>query len=66
MVIGGASLYGGRGSIVGTLIGVSIMVMIRNGLNLLGVSPFWQGSAIGSIIIAAVLVERLVSARTQR
>ncbi len=66
VVIGGASLYGGRGSIAGTLIGVSIMVMIRNGLNLLGVSPFWQGSAIGSIIIAAVLVERLVSARTQR
>ena len=66
VVIGGASLYGGRGSVVGTLIGVSIMVMIRNGLNLLGVSPFWQGSAIGSIIIAAVLVERLVSARTQR
>ena len=64
MVIGGASLYGGRGSIAGTLIGVSIMVMIRNGLNLLGVSPFWQGSAIGSIIIAAVLIERLVSART--
>jgi ribose transport system permease protein len=66
VVIGGASLYGGRGSIGGTLIGVSIMVMIRNGLNLLGVSPFWQGSAIGSIIIAAVLVERLVSARAQR
>jgi ribose transport system permease protein len=66
VVIGGASLYGGRGSIIGTLIGVSIMVMIRNGLNLLGVSPFWQGSAIGAIIIAAVLVERLVSARTQR
>jgi ribose transport system permease protein len=40
--------------------------MIRNGLNLSGVSPFWQGSAIGSIIIAAVLVERLVSARAQR
>ncbi len=37
-----------------------------NGLNLPGVLPFWQGSAIGSIIIAAVLVERLVSARTQR
>jgi ribose transport system permease protein len=37
VVIGGASLYGGRGSIVGTLIGVLIMVMIRNGLNLLNV-----------------------------
>jgi ribose transport system permease protein len=63
VVIGGASLYGGRGSIIGTLIGVLIMVMIRNGLNLLGVNPFWQGSAIGGIIIAAVLVERLVSTR---
>jgi ribose transport system permease protein len=66
VVIGGVSLSGGRGSIIGTLIGVSIMVMIRNGLNLLGVSPFWQGSAIGSIIIAAVLAERLLSGRTQR
>jgi ribose transport system permease protein len=65
VVIGGASLYGGRGSIVGTLIGVLIMVMIRNGLNLLGVNPFWQGSAIGGIIIAAVLVERLVSTRVR-
>ena len=66
VVIGGASLYGGRGTIIGTLIGVFIMVMIRNGLNLLGVSPFWQGSAIGGIIIAAVLVERLASARVRR
>jgi len=65
VVIGGASLFGGRGSIIGTLIGVFIMVMIRNGLNLLGVNPFWQGSAIGTIIIAAVLAERLVSARVR-
>ena len=66
VVIGGASLYGGRGTILGTLIGVFIMVMIRNGLNLLGVSPFWQGSAIGGIIIAAVLAERLLSPRSRR
>jgi ribose transport system permease protein len=66
VVIGGASLYGGRGSMIGTLIGVLIMVMIRNGLNLLGVSPFWQGSAIGGIIILALLVERLVSSRASR
>jgi ribose transport system permease protein len=66
VVIGGASLYGGRGSMIGTLIGVFIMVMIRNGLNLMGVSPFWQGSAIGSIIIVALLVERLVSSRVNR
>ena len=65
VVIGGASLYGGRGSIIGTLFGVMIMVMIRNGLNLLGVSPFWQGTAIGSIIIAAVLAERLLSGKSR-
>ncbi len=61
VVIGGASLFGGRGSIIGTLAGVFIMVFIRNGLNLLNVSPYWQGTAIGSIIIAAVLIERLLS-----
>ena len=66
VVIGGASLSGGRGSIIGTLIGVIIMVMIRNGLNLMGVSPFWQGSAIGTIIIVALLAERLISSRTAR
>jgi ribose transport system permease protein len=66
VVIGGASLSGGRGSMVGTLMGVFITVMIRNGLNLLGVSPFWQGTAIGTIIIVALLFERLVSSRVNR
>lgn len=66
VVIGGASLFGGRGTVIGTLLGVFIMVMIRNGLNLMGVSPFWQGSAIGGIIIAAVLAERLMSTRARR
>lgn len=65
VVIGGASLYGGRGSVIGTLFGVLIMVMIRNGMNLLGVSSFWQGTAIGTIIIAAVLAERLMSGKAR-
>lgn len=66
VVIGGASLFGGRGSIFGTLMGVLIMVMIRNGLNLLGVSPFWQGTAIGAIIIFALLAERLITWKSRR
>ncbi len=66
VVIGGASLYGGRGTVIGTLLGVMIMVMIRNGLNLMGVSPFWQGTAIGSIIILALLAERLINWRSSR
>lgn len=65
-VIGGASLFGGRGSVIGTLFGVFIMVFIRNGLNLLNVSPYWQGTAIGGIIIAAVLIERLLSGGRRR
>ncbi|MCD4511764.1 ABC transporter permease [Brucella pseudogrignonensis] len=61
-VIGGTSLFGGRGSIIGTFFGVIIMVCIRNGLNLLGIDPYWQGTVIGTIIIAAVLLERLLNA----
>jgi len=66
VVIGGCSLFGGRGSVIGTLLGVFIMVMIRNGLNLMGVSPYWQGTAIGTIIIVALLVERLLRMRAPR
>lgn len=63
VVIGGTSLFGGRGSIIGTLFGVFILVLIRNGLNLLGVDPYWQGTAIGTIIIAALLFDRFLSQR---
>jgi ribose transport system permease protein len=63
VVIGGASLFGGRGSMVGTFFGVIIMVCIRNGLNLLGIDPYWQGTAVGCIIVAAVAGERLLSGR---
>jgi ribose transport system permease protein len=66
VVSGGASHYGGRGSLFGTPVGVFIMVMIRNGLNLTGVSHLWQGSAIGTMIIVALVVERLVSTRANR
>jgi ribose transport system permease protein len=66
VVIGGASLFGGRGSIIGTLIGVIIMVLIRNGLNLLGVDPYWQGTAIGSMIIAALLLDRFFNAGNRK
>jgi ribose transport system permease protein len=63
VVIGGASLFGGRGSMIGTLFGVLIMVFIRNGLNLMGVGPYWQGTAIGAVILIAVLIERIISSR---
>ena len=56
-VIGGTSLMGGEGTIVGTLIGALIMGVLRNGLNLLGVSSFIQQIVIGSVIILAVLMD---------
>ncbi len=56
-VIGGTSLMGGEGTIFGTLIGALIMGVLRNGLNLLGVSSFIQQIVIGSVIILAVLMD---------
>ncbi|MDA2938502.1 ribose ABC transporter permease [Acidobacteria bacterium AH-259-A15] len=56
-VIGGSSLMGGEGTLQGTLIGALIMGVLRNGLNLLGVSSFLQQIVIGSVIIIAVLVD---------
>ena len=56
-VIGGTSLMGGEGTVLGTLIGALIMGVLRNGLNLLGVSSFIQQIVIGSVIIIAVLMD---------
>lgn len=57
-VIGGASLSGGEGTMLGTVIGVLIMGVLRNGLVLLGISPFWQTTIIGLVIILAVGVDK--------
>jgi ribose/xylose/arabinose/galactoside ABC-type transport system permease subunit len=56
-VIGGTSLMGGEGTLTGTLIGALIMRVLRNGLNILGVSSFLQQIIIGSVIIIAVLFD---------
>ena len=63
VVIGGSSLLGGSGSVVGTLIGALIMSVLRNGLNLLGVSSYVQQIAIGAVIIVAVLVDMALRRR---
>lgn len=59
VVIGGASLVGGVGTVGGTIIGAFIMGVLRNGLNLLDVSPFWQQIAIGIIIVLAVYLDQV-------
>lgn len=58
VVIGGTSLAGGRGRIVGTLVGALIIGVISNGLNLLNVSSFYQQIVKGAIILVAVLFDR--------
>ncbi|MGH3815924.1 MAG: ABC transporter permease, partial [Pseudonocardiaceae bacterium] len=59
VVIGGASLSGGVGTASGTLIGALVLAVLRNGLNQLQVSPFWQQVVIGVVIALAVLVDSL-------
>ena len=62
-VIGGTSLMGGEGTILGTLVGALIMGVIRNGLNILNVSWFIQQIVIGSVIILAVLIDMTLKKR---
>jgi len=59
VVIGGTSLSGGRGSILGTVLGCLIIGVLNNGLVLLEVSPFWQQVIKGLVILAAVAVDKL-------
>ncbi|MBB5775578.1 ABC transporter permease [Nonomuraea jabiensis] len=59
VVIGGASLSGGKGRALGTFVGALILAVLRNGLNLLSVSAFWQQVVIGVVIALAVLVDTL-------
>lgn len=58
VVIGGASLFGGEGKILGTVVGSLIMAVLYTGLVMLNVPPFWQFGAVGAIIIIAVLVDQ--------
>jgi ribose transport system permease protein len=62
-IVGGASLSGGEGTILGTILGVLIIGVLRNGLILLGISPFWQTTIIGLVIIFAVGLDKWTEQR---
>jgi ribose/xylose/arabinose/galactoside ABC-type transport system permease subunit len=66
VIVGGTSLFGGQGTMWGTLAGVMIISFMRNGLTLVGVSGFWQQFATGAIILGAVLLDHFVSARDRQ
>src|SRR5712691_5003557 len=59
VIIGGASFFGGVGAVGGTLVGALIIGVLRNGLNLLDVSAYWQTVVIGAVIVSAVWVDVL-------
>jgi ribose/xylose/arabinose/galactoside ABC-type transport system permease subunit len=59
IVLGGTSLGGGRGSVIGTAVGLLIIGTLNNGLTLTGVDPFWQDVARGALLIGAVSFDRL-------
>ena len=59
VVIGGASLFGGRGTITGSVIGTAIIAVLVTGLVLVNVPPFWQEVAVGAVLIGAVYIDQL-------
>ncbi|MBU2326538.1 MAG: ribose ABC transporter permease [Alphaproteobacteria bacterium] len=61
VIIGGTSLSGGRGNVMGTVVGAFLMAVISNGLNIIDVDPYWQGIVIGTIIVFAVMMSNLRS-----
>jgi fructose transport system permease protein len=60
VVLGGTSLFGGRGGVIGTLIGALIVGVFRNGLQLAGVEVVWQGFAIGLLVLIAVSLDQWI------
>jgi fructose transport system permease protein len=63
VVLGGTSLFGGRGSVIGTLIGALIVGIVRNGLQLMGVRSIYQVLITGILVILAVAVDQLARRR---
>jgi ribose transport system permease protein len=66
IVIGGTSLFGGVGTIIGTIVGVFIPAVLRNGFVIVGVQPFWQQVAVGAVLIIAVYLDQLRRSRNER
>lgn len=62
VIIGGTPMSGGRGNIMGTVVGALLMAVISNGLNIIEVDPYWQSIVIGAIIVFAVMMSNLRNA----
>ncbi|MGB7424609.1 MAG: ABC transporter permease [Ornithinimicrobium sp.] len=58
VVIGGTSIFGGEGTIFGTIVGLFIPAVLQAGFVIIGVQPFWQGVAVGTVLVAAVYIDQ--------
>lgn len=65
VVLGGTSLFGGRATIAGTVVGALLINFVRNGLNLLGVNPYWVQVVTGVILVLAVLMNTVLNRRVE-
>lgn len=65
VVLGGASIFGGRGSVLGTVLGVILVQLINNNLVLIGIPSTWQRAAVGILLIVGVGVQALVALRSR-
>ena len=64
--IGGASLAGGKGSVIGTVLGALILAVLKNGMTLLNVQSYYQQIATGIVIIAAVMLDHFTNGTTKK
>lgn len=66
VVIGGVAIFGGSGTVWGAAIGAVLLVTINRALPILGIQDFWQQAVVGALIIGAIVLDRVLSARRER
>ncbi len=66
VVLGGTSLFGGLGSLAGTVVGVFLPAVLENGFVIMDIAPFWQAVVIGFVVIAAVYIDQAIRRRRDR
>jgi len=63
-VIGGCSLRGGRGSVLGAVLGIFFLAMLNNAVAVLGINPYWQYTVLGVVVFGAVALDATVARRS--
>jgi rhamnose transport system permease protein len=66
VVVGGVAIFGGSGSVYGAVLRAVLLTTISAALPVLGINPFWQNAAVGALILAAIGLDRALSARVGR